>query len=76
MLKLIDKKCCDNPKLVLQGDELQSYTECENCGCLCNTPGKDDSQITCFMHHDCSLGYCTHQDNDDEGYSEVHDEDY
>jgi len=34
--------------------------------CCCNTPGKDDGDETCFIHHDCSLGNCTHTDGGDE----------
>mgnify|MGYP001648215961 FL=1 len=28
--------------------------------CLCATPGEDDGEFTCFIHHDCSEGTCTH----------------
>lgn len=34
----------------------------EDCTCL--NVGEDDGATTCWPHHDCSLGYCTHWDND------------
>jgi len=43
-------------------------------GCVCLIVGQDDGAQTCFMHHDCSLGYCTHQDIDDDRES-YYDED-
>jgi hypothetical protein len=30
--------------------------------CRCTNRGKDDGQTTCWLHHDCSDGSCTHQD--------------
>jgi len=30
--------------------------------CQCLIPGNDDGQSTCFMHHDCNDGSCTHRD--------------
>lgn len=29
-------------------------------GCRCLTPGQDDGGTTCWQHHDCSDGSCTH----------------
>ena len=34
-------------------------------GCTCRTVGKDDGMSTCWNHHDCSEGNCTHQDGED-----------
>lgn len=34
--------------------------------CRCLNPPLDDGQTTCWLHHDCSDGSCTHQDVDDE----------
>lgn len=28
--------------------------------CHCNKWGKDDGDFTCFLHHDCADGSCTH----------------
>ena len=36
--------------------------------CRCVTFGQDDGETTCFVHHDCSDGSCTHQDGDDDDY--------
>lgn len=33
--------------------------------CICKTPGEDDGDFTCWVHHDCSRGECTHTDGDD-----------
>lgn len=41
--------------------------------CRCLTIGMDDGETTCWKHHRCELGDCTHQDNDDY-YSEEEDE--
>lgn len=30
--------------------------------CRCTNPGKDDGQTTCWEHHDCNDGSCTHQE--------------
>lgn len=35
----------------------------EYCSCL--NIGEDDGITTCFEHHDCSDGSCTHNDGDD-----------
>lgn len=43
--------------------------------CYCNTPGMDDGQQTCFPHHDCNDGDCTHIDDDDDIGKEF-EEDY
>lgn len=32
--------------------------------CECRTPGQDDGDMTCWMHHDCSTQECTHQEED------------
>lgn len=29
-------------------------------GCRCYNPGEDDGENTCWVHHDCNLGDCTH----------------
>lgn len=34
--------------------------------CVCHTPGQDDGLYTCWKHHNCSDGICTHQDGEDE----------
>lgn len=34
--------------------------------CNCITPGEDDGVTTCWEHHDCNDGTCTHQDGADE----------
>lgn len=28
--------------------------------CRCTHPGQDDGSTTCWVHHDCSDGSCTH----------------
>lgn len=33
--------------------------------CVCRTPGEDDGDHTCWVHHDCSDGTCTHTDGED-----------
>lgn len=30
--------------------------------CRCENKGQDDGQQTCWEHHDCNRGDCTHQD--------------
>lgn len=44
-----------------------------NCGqhtimrpkdCTCLNPGQDNGATTCWQHHDCSDGSCTHTDGD------------
>lgn len=44
--------------------------------CRCATPGQDDGQTTCWLHHDCSDGSCTHQDVDDEPRRQDEDDYY
>lgn len=34
--------------------------------CNCITPGQDDGRHTCFQHHDCTRGECTHMDGEEE----------
>lgn len=34
--------------------------------CSCRTVGKDDGNHTCFEHHNCGDGSCTHTDGDDQ----------
>ena len=34
--------------------------------CRCLNSGQDDGAQTCWNHHDCSRGDCTHQDGDDD----------
>lgn len=34
--------------------------------CSCKTVGMDDGAHTCFEHHRCSDGVCTHQDVGDD----------
>lgn len=31
-------------------------------GCVCVTPGQEDGQSTCWKHHDCNDGSCTHRE--------------
>jgi hypothetical protein len=31
--------------------------------CYCRTVGKDDGDMTCFKHHNCMWGECTHIDD-------------
>lgn len=33
--------------------------------CRCKNVGEDDGDTTCWVHHDCNDGTCTHQDGDD-----------
>lgn len=33
--------------------------------CVCKTYGQEDGDTTCWVHHDCSDGTCTHTDGDD-----------
>lgn len=33
--------------------------------CICEHMGMDDGIMTCFLHHDCSKGDCTHMDGED-----------
>lgn len=33
--------------------------------CRCTTPGQDDGKQTCWRHHDCTRGDCTHMDGDE-----------
>lgn len=56
--------CCDKENLTVFASLHQSYAECQNCKCRCIHPGDDDGQMTCWTHHDCNDGSCTHQDND------------
>lgn len=37
-----------------------------NQECLCETPGEDDGRTTCFLHHNCNRGECTHQDGEED----------
>lgn len=30
--------------------------------CWCKNEGQDDGERTCWVHHDCSDGSCTHQE--------------
>lgn len=30
--------------------------------CQCQTVGEDDGETTCWRHHDCNNGNCTHMD--------------
>lgn len=32
--------------------------------CICKTLGEDDGEFTCWNHHDCFRGDCTHTDVD------------
>lgn len=54
--------CCDKQILKLYASEHQTFLECETCKCRCITPGLEDGQITCWPHHDCNDGGCTHQE--------------
>lgn len=33
--------------------------------CVCKHPGLDDGESTCWVHHDCSDGTCTHAEEDE-----------
>lgn len=44
--------------------------------CFCKNEGKDDGDTTCFLHHDCSLGHCTHWDVDVTEVEDVKEELY
>lgn len=33
--------------------------------CRCDSPGQDDGNQTCWLHHDCRDGSCTHTDGDE-----------
>lgn len=33
--------------------------------CYCLSVGKDDGEYICWKHHDCSLGLCTHAEEDE-----------
>ena len=33
--------------------------------CECVYPPEDDGLATCWIHHDCTDGSCTHQDGED-----------
>lgn len=33
--------------------------------CRCDSVGSDDGRHTCWQHHDCTLGDCTHNDGDE-----------
>ena len=53
--------CCDKPDLWVSASKFQTYVECKNCECRCiNTGVAEDGEITCWKHHDCSDGSCTH----------------
>lgn len=56
------KKCCDNPVIVDRG----YYLECTNCECCCTNAGQDDGGKTCWQHHNCANGDCTHTDGSDD----------
>ena len=34
------------------------------CECTCITRGMDDGYTTCWKHHRCEDGMCTHNDGD------------
>lgn len=34
--------------------------------CACEHVGQDDGQYTCWLHHDCRRGDCTHAEDDNE----------
>jgi hypothetical protein len=36
--------------------------------CLCKNPGLDDGGTTCWLHHDCTIGDCTHMDEEYDDY--------
>lgn len=56
--------CCPVMALKLWHTPHQTYVECYACECRCIHPGEDDGQTTCWTHHDCFKGECTHMDND------------
>jgi hypothetical protein len=39
--------------------------------CQCKNPPEDDGDTTCWVHHRCSDGMCTHTDGDDEPEREL-----
>lgn len=59
-LVLRQSKCCGHMLLVVYASKYQTYAECQTCSCRCMNPGEDDGQITCWTHHDCQRGDCTH----------------
>ena len=67
--------CCPAMALKIWASRFQTYVECYACECRCIHPGHDDGQTTCWKHHDCSDGSCTHQDNDDDYREEVDHDD-
>lgn len=52
--------CCPVMALKIWATKHQTYVECYACECRCINPGQDDGQTTCWTHHDCSDGSCTH----------------
>ena len=38
--------------------------------CCCLNVGEADGPTTCWQHHDCWRGDCTHMDNDDSDYND------
>lgn len=48
-------------------DYIESYAIITDFSeCRCKTVGHDDGNNTCWKHHDCMDGMCTHTDVDDE----------
>lgn len=42
-------------------DMAEFWANWEEAGeCRCTHPGQDDGSTTCWPHHDCSTGDCTH----------------
>lgn len=50
------------PYLFIPYDDVEHFkANWQDVGeCRCTNPGKDDGQTTCWEHHDCSDGSCTH----------------
>lgn len=42
------------------------FDKVTNRECTCLNVGEDDGATTCWMHHDCYKGECTHMDNDEQ----------
>lgn len=49
-------RCCNNMHLIRRG----YFIECIYCECCCLNVGKEDGGKTCWQHHDCNDGSCTH----------------
>lgn len=66
--------CCPVMALKIWATKHQTYVECYACQCRCINPGEDDGQTTCWTHHNCFNGDCTHMDVDHDDEHEAIDE--